>query len=243
MAGISRYAFSVVVLVTCVSIGHVTSAHADPTIAGFDCGSWDGNVFLRAFEGGQSGTSYNKHNVLRTGIDPPWTLDINSNTAHAKLVQFSTCQIPQATVAGIVVHITLTGKAHIETHMHANDEDGVAWAPSWQGILHLPGKDPAERFDVDIGSDMSSYTLHRLCQITVGAQAPIVVNIFSPPQPQNEGHSQLMPPLAPGDYVVKLQCSPYPSSPDSYFLHGIGNHLNADRDERVDLDIVATFHQ
>ncbi len=241
MAVISRYDLILVVMVACASIARVTPVHADPSIAGFDCGSWDGNVFLRAFEGGQAGTTYNNHNVLRTGIDPPWPLDINSNTAHAKLVQSSTCQVPEATVAGIVVHITLTGNAHIETHMHPNDEDGVAWAPSWQGILHLPGKDPAEHFDVDIGSDMSSYTPTRLCQIAVGAQGPIVVNIFSPPQPQNEGHHQLS--LVPGDYVVKLQCSPYPSSPNSYFLHGIGNHVHTDRDERVDLDIVATFHQ
>jgi hypothetical protein len=177
--------------------------------------------------------------MLKTGIDT-WTPDINSNRAHAKLALSSICQVPQATVAGIVVHIALMGNAHIETHMHPNDEDGVAWAPSWQGTLHLPGTNPAEKFDVDIRSDMSSYLQKRACQITVGASQPINVNILPAPQSQPEGLTQL-PPLVPGDYVVKLQCNP-PANSNSYFLQGMGGNLNMDREELVDLDIVATIH-
>jgi hypothetical protein len=204
-----------------------------------DCGTWHPYEFLHANEVGQAPSNYSADNTLKTGIDT-WGPTVNSDQARASLVLTSVCQVPQATVIGLTAHLQWTGQGVILTYTHINDEDGVSWAPAWQGALHIPGDSPTERFDVDFGADMASSTQNRACQLIVGASNPISINIIPASQGPNEGHTPMS--LAPGDYKLQIVCSP-PAGDGRYFLWAMGGNVNMTAAERIDLDIVATYHQ
>lgn len=227
---------SALVLVAC-SLSTVETQTSQPQVG---CGTWDGHGYVHAWEVGQAngGGDYDENTppterVLTVGAHPAQGPSKNSDQAVASLTLTSSCNMSPPSVTP-QLHLQLGGKGQIETHIHINDEAGVAWRPQWISSVSLPALGAHKRYLIDVAVDYTSYLRGRTCAIQVGSSPWVPVKVFYPPEASYDVHARFV--ASPGVYPIQYLCGPAENA-KAYFIWEMGHHVNDARQETVQLAV------
>jgi hypothetical protein len=206
-----------------------------------DCGAWFPYGYVHAWEVGQAvggGDFDDSARRLKVG-DPIQGPDKNSDRADANLRYTSTCTL-SAPTAPPSAHIQLKGQGHIETHNWQNDEAGVFWHPKWVGFVFLP----AGQYAVNVDITYVSYLPGRTCTLQFANETPVPAQVYGPGDQANPIRHSFVTSSPPNiSPEIDFVCSGLPGNPTAYFLWDMGDNINENRDENIDILVSVDVEQ